>query len=225
VIEEPVEQKRTKNSKSDIESLDFNRNLFKLLKKQRMDLARNQGVAPFVIFGDSTLIEMAYYYPQSEESLLKIHGVGRAKSKKYGADFLDVIIEYSQQHDLKERSKSAQPKNRPVKKTLSKKSRPYEVGQMFRDGRSVKDIASHFDVKDGTVISNLVKFVKAGESLPNDHLLDISSLNKAEMKQVRKAFDNHGHELLRPVFDELDEAIPYDELRIVQLYLMVENGE
>lgn len=224
VIEEPVQKERTRSSKSDIESLDFNRNLFKRLKEKRMELARKQGVAPFVIFGDSTLIEMAYYYPQSEESLLKIHGVGRAKSKKYGTDFLDVILEFSRQHNLKERSKSAQPKHKPVKKTLSKNSRPYEVGHMFRNGRSIRDIASHFDVKEGTVISNLIKFVKAGESIPADHLLDISSLNETEMQQVRKAFNIHGYEMLRPVFDELNEEVSYDELRIVQLYLMVKNG-
>lgn len=224
VIEEPVQKERTRSSKSDIESLDFNRDLFKRLKERRMELARKQGVAPFVIFGDSTLIEMAYYYPQSEESLLKIHGVGRAKSKKYGTEFLDVILEFSRQHNLKERSKSAQPKHKPVKKTLSKNSRPYEVGHMFRNGRSIRDIASHFDVKEGTVISNLIKFVKAGESIPADHLLDISSLNETEMQQVRKAFIIHGYEMLRPVFDELNEEVSYDELRIVQLYLMVKNG-
>jgi ATP-dependent DNA helicase RecQ len=188
-----------------------------------MDLARKQGVAPFIIFGDSTLIEMAYYYPQSRESLLKIHGVGRAKSKKYGDDFLDVILEFTQLYDLKERTKSDITKRKPVRKTLSKTSRPYEVGQMFNNGKSVEEIASHFDIKEGTVIGNLIKFVKAGESIPANHILEISSLDKMELDNVLNAFEKHGFEMLRPVFDELNESIPYEELRIVQLHLMEQN--
>ena len=223
VIEEPAQKERTKSSKSDIESLDFNRDLFKHLREERMKLARKQGVAPFVIFGDSTLIEMAYYYPQSDESLLKIHGVGRAKSNKYGTEFLNVIVKFCKQHDLKERSKSTRVNKKPVKKTLSKNSRTYKVGQMLRNGQSVGDIASHFDVKEGTVINNLIKFIKAGESIPADHIMEASSLSDKDLKEVQKAFGKHGLEFLRPVFDELNEEVSYDELRVVQLYLMIEN--
>ncbi|MEX2478613.1 MAG: DNA helicase RecQ [Gracilimonas sp.] len=223
VIEDQGPQERAKTSKSDIESLDFNRELFSLLKEKRMELARKQGVPPFIIFGDTTLIEMAYYYPQTDESLLKIHGVGRAKSTNYGSDFLGVIVGFCQQYDLKERTKSAHAKRKPIKKTLNKSSRPYEVGQMFRRGKSIEEIASHFDVKEGTVISNLIKFVKAGESIPAEHILETSNLGKEELKKVQQAFEKHGHEMLRPVFDELEETVSYDELRVVQLYLVTQG--
>lgn len=225
IIEEPVQKARGKSSaKSDIESLDFNRNLFALLKEKRLDMARNQSIPPFIIFGDTTLIEMSYYYPQSNESLLKIHGVGRAKAKKYGDDFLGVIKDFCKEKDLDEISKSdARQRTKKVNKTLSKDSRPYQVGQMFQEGKTVSVIASEIDVKVATVVNYLSKFVKAGHSIPSDNILEASQLGDPEIKKVRKAFDEHGYELLRPIYDTLNEEVSYDQLRVVQLYMMVQD--
>ena len=60
------------------------------------------GVPPYVIFSDKTLVEMAAYYPQSLESLLKISGVGQVKLRQYGETFLAIIQEYCQAHKLPE---------------------------------------------------------------------------------------------------------------------------
>ena len=170
------------------------------------------------------MIEMAYYYPQSKDSLLKIHGVGRAKAKKYGEKFLEVINSFCEKNNLEERSKSGtNQKTRAVKKTLSKDSRPFEVGQMFQKGKTVAEVASEIGVKEGTVVGYLSKFVKAGHSVPSDNILEASGLSDEEMNKVRKAFDEHGHELLRPVFDALKEEVSYDELRVIQLYMMVKG--
>ncbi|MDR9417194.1 MAG: DNA helicase RecQ [Gracilimonas sp.] len=223
VIEEPVQKARTKSSKSDIESLDFNRNLFKLLKAKRMDLARKQGVPPYIIFADTSLIEMAYYYPQTKESLLNIHGVGRAKSKKYGDDFLEVIVEFCQENELEERSKSAHSKSKPIKKSLNRNNRPYQVGKMFKEGNLVSEIASELEIKKGTVISYLIKFVQAGNSIPSDKIIVASSLSDDDLKLVHDAFKEHGHDKLRPIYEALDEQFSYNDLRIVQLYVMAKS--
>src|SRR5699024_5015838 len=132
VIEKPEKKSQSRQPKSDIESLDFNRELFALLKQKRTELAREQDVPPYIIFPDTTLIEMAYYFPQSNERLLTIHGIGRVKAKKYGAAFLPVITSFCRQHGLDEKQKSGQPKTVTVTKTLSKNSRPYQVGELFK---------------------------------------------------------------------------------------------
>jgi len=223
VIELPVQKMQTGTVKSEIESLDFNKELFALLKQKRMKLAQAQGVPPYIIFADTTLIEMAYFFPQSEGSLLKIHGVGRAKAKKYGTSFMKVIAKFCSEIGLDEKSKSGIQKPKTIKKTISKNSRPYQVAELFNNGKSVAEIAKHFDVKEGTVISNLVKYVKAGNTISNERILETSSLNNADLQKVKKAFKKHGTEMLRPVFDELDEEVSYEELRVVQLYLILEG--
>ena len=61
------------------------------LKAKRLALAREQGVPPYVIFHDSTLLEILNNKPQNLVELSRIAGVGRAKLDRYGDDFLQVL--------------------------------------------------------------------------------------------------------------------------------------
>jgi ATP-dependent DNA helicase RecQ len=65
--------------------------LFQALRTLRLDLAREQGVPPYVIFHDSTLLDMARERPDSLDHLSQLSGVGQAKLTKYGEAFLEVI--------------------------------------------------------------------------------------------------------------------------------------
>ena len=68
--------------------------LFAHLRALRKRLADEQGVPPYVVFGDVTLIEMAQHKPVDEETLLGITGVGQAKLERYGSAFIDAIADY-----------------------------------------------------------------------------------------------------------------------------------
>ncbi|AIF47167.1 DNA helicase RecQ [Dyella japonica] len=61
------------------------------LKKLRIQLARQHGVPPYVIFHDATLLAMLRALPSNETEMASISGVGEAKLKRYGKDFLAVI--------------------------------------------------------------------------------------------------------------------------------------
>jgi ATP-dependent DNA helicase RecQ len=65
--------------------------LFEALRAKRMELARAQGVPPYVVFSDRSLLEMAARRPADETELREIHGVGDRKLQRYGGAFLDVI--------------------------------------------------------------------------------------------------------------------------------------
>jgi len=65
--------------------------LWLALKAKRMELAREQGVPPYVIFHDSTLLEILKQRPASLAELGRISGVGQAKLTRYGDDFLKVV--------------------------------------------------------------------------------------------------------------------------------------
>ncbi|HYC01802.1 MAG TPA: RQC domain-containing protein, partial [Azospirillaceae bacterium] len=69
--------------------------LWHALKAVRLDLARSQGVPPYVIFHDTTLLEMVRVKPQGMLDLGLIPGVGSRKLERYGEVFLEVIHEYS----------------------------------------------------------------------------------------------------------------------------------
>jgi ATP-dependent DNA helicase RecQ len=65
--------------------------LWLALKAKRMELAREQGVPPYVIFHDSTLLEILNRKPQTLDEMGQIGGVGQAKLAKYGDAFLQVV--------------------------------------------------------------------------------------------------------------------------------------
>ncbi|RTZ71691.1 MAG: DNA helicase RecQ [Gammaproteobacteria bacterium] len=69
--------------------------LFEALRKLRLELARAQGVPPYIIFNDATLKEMVVVQPRSLEEMREITGVGEQKLARYGRAFLDVIEEAS----------------------------------------------------------------------------------------------------------------------------------
>jgi len=64
------------------------------LKALRMELARKNGVPPFVVFSDATLREMAAQRPMGRHELLTVTGVGEVKCSRYGKAFLEVIARH-----------------------------------------------------------------------------------------------------------------------------------
>ena len=65
--------------------------LWHALKAKRMELAREQGVPPYVIFHDSTLLEILNQKPTSLIEMSQITGIGQAKLMRYGDAFLEVL--------------------------------------------------------------------------------------------------------------------------------------
>jgi ATP-dependent DNA helicase RecQ len=68
-----------------------NLGLFDALRTLRTEIAREQGVPPYIIFHDRTLHEMAERQPENPEQMRGISGVGEQKLKRYGSRFLDLL--------------------------------------------------------------------------------------------------------------------------------------
>ena len=57
--------------------------------------ADENGVPPYVVFHDATLIEMIQHRPASLNDMLDISGVGQSKLQKYGEAFLEVVARHT----------------------------------------------------------------------------------------------------------------------------------
>lgn len=79
--------------------LDYNESLFQRLRGIRKRVADDNNVPPFVVFSDASLIEMAFYLPSHEQSMLEINGVGKHKFEKYGQIFIDEIHAFCSEED------------------------------------------------------------------------------------------------------------------------------
>jgi len=65
--------------------------LWQALRQQRKAIAEAQGVPPYVIFHDATLLAMAEQRPASMDEFAQLPGVGLHKLERYGAAFLEVV--------------------------------------------------------------------------------------------------------------------------------------
>ncbi len=70
--------------------------LFEALRALRRDLSRQQGVPPYVIFHDATLVEMARHKPRNSSQLARLSGVGQVKLESYGTAFLEIIGRFTE---------------------------------------------------------------------------------------------------------------------------------
>ncbi len=73
--------------------------LFESLRSLRQRIAKSQGIAPYVVFGDSSLKLMAQSKPTTLEEFAAISGVGRYKLQQYGEQFVKEICTFCQQDD------------------------------------------------------------------------------------------------------------------------------
>ena len=78
---------------ADNEEKILNNMLFNKLKLWRRNVAIQEGVKPYIIFSDATLIELCNKLPQNEEELLEIRGMGEKKFKKYGEKLIELLKE------------------------------------------------------------------------------------------------------------------------------------
>ena len=65
--------------------------LWQALRAKRREIAQAQGVPPYVIFHDATLVEMAALRPRTLDDMGLVSGVGEKKLARYGQAFLDVL--------------------------------------------------------------------------------------------------------------------------------------
>ena len=76
---------------SESEEKVINSELFNRLRGWRREMAIKEGVKPYIIFSDATLIELCNKNPKNEDELLDIRGMGEKKFKKYGCDLLNLL--------------------------------------------------------------------------------------------------------------------------------------
>jgi len=72
----------------------YDKGLFIKMRTLRKEIADAEDVAPFIVFNDATLSEMAKLKPTTSAEMLNVNGVGDTKLSRYGQAFLSLIKEH-----------------------------------------------------------------------------------------------------------------------------------
>ncbi len=189
--------------------LTYETGLYEQLRNVRKKMAEKENLAPYIILSDATLIEMATYLPHHLRDLVRITGFGEMKLQKYGAEFVREITAYCRRYRLASNvDLKAQKKHRnaaPVRDTETKQA----TLKLFREGKSVADIAALRNMSMGTVEQHLAFYVGQGK------LNVLELVGPGRLLVIREAIERVGGKMLTPVKQVLGEDYTYSEIRYV----------
>ena len=72
--------------------------LFGELRRLRAEIAKKEGVPPYIVFSDKSLAHMCLIRPENRNEMLSVSGVGEFKYDKYGEAFLKCVADFARTH-------------------------------------------------------------------------------------------------------------------------------
>ncbi|EPY2305369.1 DNA helicase RecQ [Clostridium sporogenes] len=184
-----------KKVKADNELLDR-------LKQLRKAISQEESVPPFMIFPDATLKELSEYMPTKEEDLLKIKGIGERKAEVYGERFIKSITEYMDEKGIDINNMDSYE---GTKSNKDSKIKTHVLSyNLYKEGKSIKEIADERNLKAITIQEHLFKCLSEGMEVDLDNFIkkDYERLILDTIKKV-------GGTKLKPVKDELPPEVDY----------------
>lgn len=204
-IKKKIEKLDKTYSKTDFESLPFDKDLFEILRNLRKEIADRANVPPFVIFSDVSLKQMSTYYPTNVDNMLKISGVGNLKLEKYGDSFIKVIEQYMHSHNIK--SAKMIPEN--SNKTSSKEDTRLTTYNLYKnEGKSIDEIAKFRDLKVRTIEQHLLDCYEKDMEINLEKHVNINFED-----EIYKAIKIWNGEKLRDLKDMLPEDVSYFDIK------------
>ena len=203
-----IKRKIEKSIEAQVDEI-YDAKLFEILKALRKRISEETHVPPFIVFSDTSLKQMATYFPTSEDQMLKISGVGYSKFDKYGNRFLETIRPYVSENNI---TPKEIPIETPKKKSSVESSPKVNTAEMsynlFKQGKSIKEIAEERGFVTTTIETHLLKYFENGENM------DLSKYIHSNYEQdIYNAIDTYGAEKLRVLKDALPEGVSYFDIK------------
>lgn len=171
--------------------------LYDKLKEIRFIIAKTNNIAPYMVFSDSTLMEMSKKYPTNKEEMLDISGVGEVKFDKYGKIFVEEIIKYTDENNIKISNTNEENSN------LKQYDEFLYVNSNKELYERLKELRAFYAKKENTIFykilsKNTLKEISGRYPVSEKELLDISGIGSVKFKK-------YGEDIIKIVKEYLEE--------------------
>ena len=200
-IKRKIEKVKTKSS-----GIKYNTDLFSILSTLRKKLAEELNVPPFVVFSDSTLIEMCLIYPTTLDELYQISGVGKYKADNFGKRFIHEIKNFVDEHNIQKSTNiitDINNKKIKVPKEPKSEKEPTKITtyNLYMSGKTIKEIVNLRGLTQPTIEKHLIDCYKDGMEI---------DLEKEVHTQYEKEICNAIHFMKGALLRDIKASLPYE---------------
>jgi ATP-dependent DNA helicase RecQ len=166
------------------------------LREWRRSVAKEMGMASFVVLHDSSLDEICRRQPKSIPELLQVPGIGEKKAETYGRDILAALEKFRQG----ERAAWTQKQAKPADETL----------RLLGEGKTLEEIAQIRGRQLSTIVSAVMNLLETGLAEFQD-----AWVTKEKQSVIEAACAKLGTNMLKTLKDALPPEITYEEIKLV----------
>jgi len=199
------------------EEITYDKILFEKLRILRKQIADERNVPPFIIFGDVSLREMSFYFPENEDEFLRINGVGQQKLNDFGESFLKLINDYVKENNIVPEKNIGRSQKKRVRHLSSNYQKTKE---MILKRFSIEEIAKVQELKERRIIYHIEKLIEGGEKIDINYLFP----SKENFEILKSTFEKIGLERLAPIYNYFEGKYSYEEIRLVRMIMISEKN-
>ena len=188
--------------------------LYRQLLQWRLQTAEQNNLSVSGVLPARTLKELVTYLPTGTARLREIHGIGKARLKRYGQAICDLIQKYKSERDTLE-SETADP----VEKSRTASDTKRQSFALFESGKSIDEITSERRLARGTIEGHLAHFIGTGE------LEVFAVLDRPAVDTIQQFLQSQPEATLPEVKTHFDNKYSYGELKMVISHIQNHKSE
>lgn len=192
--------------------------LMAMLLELRQKEAKKKTLPPFVIFLESSLQDMATFYPITMEGLEKCQGVSKGKALKYGRPFVELITRYVEENNIE------RPDDFVMKSVVNKSGSKVYIIQNTDKKVSLETIAKNKGWRMDEMLEEMETIAASGTKLNLDYAID-EMLDENDQDEIIEYFKGCETSSLQVAQEELSEYnFNWEQLKIMRIKFLSEYG-
>jgi len=192
--------------------------LIAMLMEMRQKEAKKKNLPPFVIFLESSLQDMATFYPITMEGLEKCQGVSKGKAIKYGKPFVELIQRYVEENNIE------RPDDFVMKSVVNKSGSKVYIIQNTDKKVSLETIAKNKGWRMDEMLEEMETIAASGTKLNLDYAID-EMLDEDDQDEIIEYFKSCETSSLQVAQEELaDYNFNWEQLKIMRIKFLSEYG-
>jgi ATP-dependent DNA helicase RecQ len=200
------------------EAVAADEKLVQLLKELRQQEAKKRNLPPFVLFLESSLLDMAMLYPTTLKELEKCQGVSAGKALKFGRPFVNLIEKYVEENNIEK------PDDFVMKGVVNKNSNKVFIIQNVDKKMPLETIAKNRTLKIDELLEEMETIVASGTKLNLDYAIE-DLVEEYEREEIIDYFKGCETSSLDTAREELSDGnYSFEQLKIMRIKFLCEYG-